>query len=277
MTGEICLNAYITSISHIFSNCQCLGNGALLIINNYTLGILWGRQCFFVFDSHSRDENGKQSPNGTAVLLKFHSLAKLEEYIKNTYYGQTQQSLMYFQIQFIKFICAEDDIQVISSELRRLRTLKKQRERYSKNPGPRLNQLKRKYQDNPTPYLNYASKHYAENPFPKLEKQRQNYAENPFPKLEKQRQNYAENPFPKLEKQRQNYAENPFPKLEKQRQNYAENPGPKLERKKQNYAENPDPQIQRVRKNYFKNPLPKLQRQKQNYAENSTQEKLSSN
>ena len=135
MTGEICLNAYITSISQIISNCQCLGNGALLIINNYTLSILWGRQCFFIFDSHSRDEEGKHAPNGTAVLLKFHSLAKLEEYIKNTYYGQNQQqSSMYFQIQFIKFLCSEDDTQAISSELRRLRTLlKKQRERNSKN------------------------------------------------------------------------------------------------------------------------------------------------
>ena len=151
MTGEICHNAYLTSISEIISNCQSIGSGALLIINNYTLAILWGRQCFFIFDSHSRDEEGKKSANGTAVLLKFHSLAKLEEYIKSTYYGETQQASMYFQIQFVKFLCAEDDTKAIISEMKRLRKVQQQREQYSKNPIPRLNRLKRKYTENPGP------------------------------------------------------------------------------------------------------------------------------
>ena len=55
-------------------------------------------------------------------MLKFHSLVKLEEYIKNTYYGETQQSSMYFQIQFVKFFCQQDDAKAITSELKRLRT-----------------------------------------------------------------------------------------------------------------------------------------------------------
>ena len=81
----------------------------------------------FIFDSHSRDEEGKISPNGTAVLLKFHSLAKLEEYIKGVYYGENQQSSVYFQIQFVKFLCSENDIKALRSELKRLRTAQKQR------------------------------------------------------------------------------------------------------------------------------------------------------
>ena len=102
-------------------------------------------------------------------MLKFHSLAKLEEYVKSTYYGETQQSSMYFQIQFVKLLCAEDDKKVIISEMKRLRSVFKQRERYSKNPAPRLNLLKRKYKENPGPQLQRKKQKYQENPEPKRE------------------------------------------------------------------------------------------------------------
>ena len=55
-TGEITAGAYLASITEIVSNCQQIGTGALLIINNYILGLLCGNQCFFQFDSHSKDE-----------------------------------------------------------------------------------------------------------------------------------------------------------------------------------------------------------------------------
>ena len=55
-TGEIIAGAYLVSITEIVSDCQQIGTGALLIINNYILGLLCGNQCFFLFDSHSKDE-----------------------------------------------------------------------------------------------------------------------------------------------------------------------------------------------------------------------------
>ena len=45
--GEITAGAYLVSITEIVSDCQQIGTGALLIINNYILGLLWGHQCFF--------------------------------------------------------------------------------------------------------------------------------------------------------------------------------------------------------------------------------------
>ena len=41
-TGEITARAYLVSITEIVSDCQQIGTGALLIINNYVLGLLWG-------------------------------------------------------------------------------------------------------------------------------------------------------------------------------------------------------------------------------------------
>ena len=42
--------------------------------NHHILGLLWGNQCFYAFDSHSKDVNEHISAAGTAVLLKLESL-----------------------------------------------------------------------------------------------------------------------------------------------------------------------------------------------------------
>ena len=52
------------SFTEIVSDCQQLGTGALLIINDHSLGILWGNQCFFLYDSHRKDEIGRISATG---------------------------------------------------------------------------------------------------------------------------------------------------------------------------------------------------------------------
>ena len=45
-SGEITLSICMTSIGDIVGNCSNLGNGALLTINGYALGVIWGRNCF---------------------------------------------------------------------------------------------------------------------------------------------------------------------------------------------------------------------------------------
>ena len=54
-TGEITAGGYLVSNSEIVSDCQKISSGALLIINNYILGLLWGNHCFFLFDFHNKD------------------------------------------------------------------------------------------------------------------------------------------------------------------------------------------------------------------------------
>ena len=46
-TGEISDGAYFVPITEIVSGWQKIDTGALLIINNYILGLLWGNQSFF--------------------------------------------------------------------------------------------------------------------------------------------------------------------------------------------------------------------------------------
>ena len=82
-TGEITSSIYMTSTGDTVGNCSNLGNGALLMINGYALGVIWGKNRFFVFDSHSKNSSGNICQNGTSVLLKFETLSKLQEYVKD--------------------------------------------------------------------------------------------------------------------------------------------------------------------------------------------------
>ena len=72
--GEITAGSYLLSIAESVNSFQHIGTGALLIANNYILGLIWGIDSIHLLDSHSKDENGNLSSSGIAVLLKFDTL-----------------------------------------------------------------------------------------------------------------------------------------------------------------------------------------------------------
>lgn len=76
-------------ITEIVSDCELIGTGSLLIINSYFLYLPWGKECFFLFDSHSKDENGRISATNTVFLLTFYSFQSLEKYVKSMYYSNS--------------------------------------------------------------------------------------------------------------------------------------------------------------------------------------------
>ena len=81
------------------SDSQQIGTGSLLIIKNYILGLLWVHECFFLFESHSKDEIRRMSVTGTAVLLKLDSLQLFKNYKKLVYYSNYPMAV-YFRIPF---------------------------------------------------------------------------------------------------------------------------------------------------------------------------------
>ena len=99
--GEITSSTYLTSIDYIEGNLSNLNNVALLVINGYGLGVIWERNCFFLFDSHSKNSNGNICQNGTSVLLKFEMLNKLHEWVKDMCYIRLKHQTLYFRIHFI--------------------------------------------------------------------------------------------------------------------------------------------------------------------------------
>ena len=57
-------------IYEIVNSVQQIGTGTLLIVKNYGLGLIWGNDFIFLFDSHSKDDNDKVSSSGRGVPLK---------------------------------------------------------------------------------------------------------------------------------------------------------------------------------------------------------------
>ena len=83
-TGEITAVAYLLSIAEIVKSARQTGTRALLIV---ILGLIWGTDSIYLFDSHSTDEYGNLLSSGTVVLLKFDFLNSLENYIRSVYYN----------------------------------------------------------------------------------------------------------------------------------------------------------------------------------------------
>ena len=106
----------------------------MLFESGYVIGIIWGRQCFYLFDSHSKDGHGNISQNGTAVLLKFGSLNDLERYIKLIYNNEVQHETLYFQVHFMSVNCLPEHLQFIKSRLKAHRKSVTQKPKYNENP-----------------------------------------------------------------------------------------------------------------------------------------------
>lgn len=80
--SETTLNTYLVSLKRIIESCLKIGSVALFIKSGYIFGILFAKNYFYLFDSHSKDDKGNISQNGTFILVKFETLDDLEDYIK---------------------------------------------------------------------------------------------------------------------------------------------------------------------------------------------------
>ena len=63
-------------------NCFGISNSCLLICGGQTIALAKYENVFFIFDPHSRDENGMQHHSGNAVLVTLYSLQSLVDFIK---------------------------------------------------------------------------------------------------------------------------------------------------------------------------------------------------
>lgn len=85
----------------IVNGVQKIGADVLLIVNNYILGVIWGNDFIFLYDSHNNDESGNLSSSGIAILLNFAILPT------STFYkiSLLQYFPSDFVVQFVKVYC----------------------------------------------------------------------------------------------------------------------------------------------------------------------------
>ena len=56
-----------------------------LFMESFTTTIILSGNCFYLFESHSRNERGLSIADGTSALVKFNDLFKTEKYIQVAY------------------------------------------------------------------------------------------------------------------------------------------------------------------------------------------------
>ena len=79
------------------------GNGLIFTTCGFCFSLIWSKNCIFLFDSHSRDQNGHFVDDGFSVLLSFQTLSHVERFIRNVYSKQLQAfSETQYQIQYIR-------------------------------------------------------------------------------------------------------------------------------------------------------------------------------
>ena len=91
------------------------GNCLLFVINGYTFALDWSKQGFFLFDSHSRSFEGFIALDGYSILMKFIFVDEVQNYIREVYLLQQNNSNLYYQFQYISFDITESDITMIKS------------------------------------------------------------------------------------------------------------------------------------------------------------------
>ena len=79
------------------------GNGLIFTTCGFCFSLIWSKNCIFLFDSHSRDQNGHFVDDSFSVLLSFQTLSHVERFIRNVYSKQLQAfSETQYQIQYIR-------------------------------------------------------------------------------------------------------------------------------------------------------------------------------
>ena len=73
-------------LSFLFDDIPIDTSGFLFTLRGLTMSVTWTSKHYFLFDSHSRDVNGKISPDGFSVLLKFSSRKSVEQHILESYF-----------------------------------------------------------------------------------------------------------------------------------------------------------------------------------------------
>ena len=93
-----------TDIFEVHKSMTSDSNGLIFTTGGYSISLIWNKSKVFLFDSHSRDNNGLFICNGTSVLLEFKSLSEVEKYIKTEYskhisnFNKTQYDLQYVRV-----------------------------------------------------------------------------------------------------------------------------------------------------------------------------------
>ena len=130
----------------------------LLFMEEFTTSIILLRNCYYLFDSHSRDKRGLSVVDGTSVLMTFRDFYKLGKYLQVAYLEYRGRQQAYLQLQFVEVnVGSNEKVDIYSQYVRTVRLAlnreysaginRKQKEYYTSLKGSpqhsKMNMLKR--------------------------------------------------------------------------------------------------------------------------------------
>ena len=98
-----------------------IGNGLIFTTGGFSFSLIWSKNCVFLFDSHSRDNNGAFLSTGSSILLSFKSLIDVQHYIKTEYAKQFANFYeMQYDLQYIR-VTTKANASEISNSIKKSR------------------------------------------------------------------------------------------------------------------------------------------------------------
>ena len=123
-------------------------NSGILLVGSTSRAFVFYKSSYYLFDSHSRNEDGMFGGNtGAAILLVFKTKFDLENYLKAYHIDQFYKEFEGLEIQYVKINITEQSLQSLKSHFRKLTaTVKKRNDsgNHSSEKRTKENELGRK-------------------------------------------------------------------------------------------------------------------------------------
>ena len=154
-------------MTEIVNSIQQIGTGALLIVNNYILGLSWETDSIYMFDSYSKDENDNLSSSGTTVLWNIALIGKLCKIsLLQCLPDDSILSIAIFE-SWLHCQCQECHKcllkkEQLSPKWKKIWILKKKKKN-DENPGKKRQAVKMRYDDNKESVKQYIKEKYVKN------------------------------------------------------------------------------------------------------------------
>ena len=93
---------HATLLENLVQNPESQSTGSIFFIQGMCFAIIPFSSHYYIFDSHSRDNIGQASENGSSVLLKFLTIENVLNFITTTYLVNSELQHVYDN-QFVFF------------------------------------------------------------------------------------------------------------------------------------------------------------------------------
>ena len=82
----------------------------MLFIAGFTIAVIPCLDSYYIFDLHSRNEQGSMPSQGKSLLLNASGLQDIEKYIQVVHLQRRNQNHAYFQIQYVQINIRDENI-----------------------------------------------------------------------------------------------------------------------------------------------------------------------